>query len=100
MTSSRNGSRLTGPGWHDMFAVPFDDIAAIIGRSPAAARQLASRARRRVRGVAIVPAASPRPTWPSQSGKACRSRTAISFSTRGPGSGWPMSKRSAPDEVE
>lgn len=34
---------------HDMFAVPFDDIAAIVGRSPAAARQLASRARRRVR---------------------------------------------------
>jgi RNA polymerase sigma-70 factor, ECF subfamily len=40
---------------HDMFAVPFDDIAAIIGRSPAAARQLASRARRRVQGVAPVP---------------------------------------------
>jgi RNA polymerase sigma factor (sigma-70 family) len=33
---------------HDMFAVPFDDIAAIVGRSPEAARQLASRARRRV----------------------------------------------------
>jgi RNA polymerase sigma-70 factor (ECF subfamily) len=39
---------------HDMFAVPFDDIAPIIGRSPAAARQLASRARRRVQGVAPV----------------------------------------------
>jgi RNA polymerase sigma-70 factor (ECF subfamily) len=37
-----------------MFAVPFDDIAAIVGRSPAAARQLASRARRRVQGVAPV----------------------------------------------
>jgi len=37
---------------HDMFAVPFDDIAPIVGRSPAAARQLASRARRRVQGVA------------------------------------------------
>ena len=36
---------------HDMFAVPFDQIAAIVGRSPAAARQLASRARRRVQGV-------------------------------------------------
>ncbi len=35
---------------HDMFAVPFDDIAAIVGRSPSAAAQLASRARRRVRG--------------------------------------------------
>ena len=35
---------------HDMFSVPFDEIAGIVGRSPAAARQLASRARRRVRG--------------------------------------------------
>jgi RNA polymerase sigma-70 factor (ECF subfamily) len=35
---------------HDMFAVPFDDIAAMLDRSPAATRQLASRARRRVRG--------------------------------------------------
>src|SRR5216684_9258393 len=39
---------------HDMFAVPFDDIAPIVGRSPTAARQLASRARRRVQGVAPV----------------------------------------------
>jgi RNA polymerase sigma factor (sigma-70 family) len=39
---------------HDMFAVPFDDIAAIVGRSSAASRQLASRARRRVQGVAPV----------------------------------------------
>jgi RNA polymerase sigma factor (sigma-70 family) len=37
---------------HDMFAVPFDEIAPSVGRSPAAARQLASRARRRVQGVA------------------------------------------------
>jgi RNA polymerase sigma-70 factor (ECF subfamily) len=37
---------------HDMFAVPFDEIAEIVGRSPAAARQLASRGRRRVRGAA------------------------------------------------
>jgi RNA polymerase sigma factor (sigma-70 family) len=37
---------------HDMFAVPFDDIAPIVGRSPNAAAQLASRARRRVRGSA------------------------------------------------
>jgi hypothetical protein len=36
---------------HDMFAVPFEEIAAILGRSPDAARQLASRARRRVQGV-------------------------------------------------
>jgi RNA polymerase sigma factor (sigma-70 family) len=42
---------------HDMFAVPFDDIAPIVGRSPAASRQLASRARRRVQGAAKVPAA-------------------------------------------
>src|SRR5438105_3494716 len=37
---------------HDMFAVPFDEIAPIVDRSPDAARQLASRARRRVRGAA------------------------------------------------
>jgi RNA polymerase sigma factor (sigma-70 family) len=35
---------------HDLFAVPFEDIAPIVGRSPAAARQLASRARRRIQG--------------------------------------------------
>jgi RNA polymerase sigma factor (sigma-70 family) len=40
---------------HDMFGVPFDEIAPIVERSPAAARQLASRARRRVRGAAPVP---------------------------------------------
>jgi RNA polymerase sigma-70 factor, ECF subfamily len=40
---------------HDMFDLPFDEIAAIVGRSPTAARQLASRARRRVRGAARVP---------------------------------------------
>jgi len=39
---------------HDTFDLPFDEIAAITGRSPAAARQLASRARRRVRGTAPV----------------------------------------------
>ena len=38
---------------HDMFAVPFDEIAPMVGRSPDAARQLASRARRRVRGAAV-----------------------------------------------
>lgn len=37
---------------HDMFAVPFDEIASIVGRSEAATRQLASRARRRVQGHA------------------------------------------------
>jgi len=40
---------------HDTFAVPFEEIAAILGRSPAAARQLASRARRRVRASTALP---------------------------------------------
>jgi len=40
---------------HDMFAVSFDEIAELIERSPAAARQLASRARRRVKGQAPAP---------------------------------------------
>src|ERR1043166_1582628 len=40
---------------HDMFDLPFEEIAPIVGRTPAAARQLASRARRRVRGTAGVP---------------------------------------------
>ncbi|NKQ58303.1 sigma-70 family RNA polymerase sigma factor [Amycolatopsis sp. K13G38] len=40
---------------HDMFAVPFEEIAPIVDRTPAAAMQLASRARRRVRGSAPVP---------------------------------------------
>jgi RNA polymerase sigma-70 factor (ECF subfamily) len=40
---------------HDMFDVPFDEIALIVGRTPAAARQAASRARRRVKGAAPVP---------------------------------------------
>jgi RNA polymerase sigma-70 factor (ECF subfamily) len=39
---------------HDMFAVPFEEIAPIVGRTPAAARQLASRARRRVQGTPSV----------------------------------------------
>lgn len=42
---------------HDTFAVPFDEIGSLVGRTPAAARQLASRARRRVRGSATTPAA-------------------------------------------
>jgi RNA polymerase sigma factor (sigma-70 family) len=40
---------------HDMFGVPFDEIAPIVGRSSAATRQLASRARRRVRNAAPAP---------------------------------------------
>jgi RNA polymerase sigma factor (sigma-70 family) len=38
---------------HDLFAVPFEEVAPIVGRSPTAARQLASRARRRVRGASV-----------------------------------------------
>jgi RNA polymerase sigma-70 factor (ECF subfamily) len=40
---------------HDTFGMPFDEIAPIVGRTPSATRQLASRARRRVRGAAPVP---------------------------------------------
>jgi len=43
---------------HDVFQLPFDEIAPMVGRTPAAARQLASRARRRVQGAA-VPAPDP-----------------------------------------
>src|SRR5215813_9419603 len=39
---------------HDVFDLPFDEIAPIVGRSPEAARQLASRARRRVQGASAV----------------------------------------------
>jgi RNA polymerase sigma factor (sigma-70 family) len=44
---------------HDVFAVPFDQIGAILNRSPAAARQLASRARRRVREAGPAPTTDP-----------------------------------------
>jgi RNA polymerase sigma-70 factor (ECF subfamily) len=47
---------------HDVFAIPFDEIAPIVGRTPTATRQLASRARRRVRG-APVPDASLEGQW-------------------------------------
>ena len=46
---------------HDLFDLPFEQIAALVDRSPAAARQLASRARRRVRGAKVPDAASDRP---------------------------------------
>lgn len=42
---------------HDLFAVPFDEIAPMIEKTPAATRQLASRARRRVKGAPLVPEA-------------------------------------------
>jgi RNA polymerase sigma-70 factor, ECF subfamily len=48
---------------HDMFAVPFDEIAPIMERTPEATRQLASRARRRVRGAAPVPDADLTTQW-------------------------------------
>jgi RNA polymerase sigma-70 factor, ECF subfamily len=48
---------------HDMFAVPFEDIAPIVDRSPEATRQLASRARRRVRGADPVPDADVDAQW-------------------------------------
>jgi RNA polymerase sigma factor (sigma-70 family) len=44
---------------HDMFSVPFDQIGAILDRSPQAARQLASRGRRRIRGADTTPDADP-----------------------------------------
>ena len=47
---------------HDIFAVPFDEIAPIVDRSPEAARQLASRARRRVRGETRSPTPTSRPS--------------------------------------
>ena len=48
---------------HDIFAVPFDEIAPIVDRSPEAARQLASRARRRVRAERTVPDADLDTQW-------------------------------------
>ena len=48
---------------HDMFAMPFEQIAPIVDRSPEATRQLASRARRRVRGSARVPDADLATQW-------------------------------------
>ncbi|HTP22322.1 MAG TPA: sigma-70 family RNA polymerase sigma factor [Solirubrobacteraceae bacterium] len=48
---------------HDMFAVPFDEIATILDRSPDAVRQLASRGRRRVRGSAPTPDADLSAQW-------------------------------------
>ena len=44
---------------HDMFSVPYDEIGAILDRSPEAARQLASRGRRRIRGADTTPNADP-----------------------------------------
>ncbi|MDG3012754.1 sigma-70 family RNA polymerase sigma factor [Rhodococcus sp. D2-41] len=62
---------------HDMFAVPFDEIAPIIDRSPAATRQLASRARRRVQG----PAAGEGADAPSPADTAQRQQVIKAFLT-------------------
>src|SRR5512132_4325025 len=48
---------------HDMFGVPFEDIATLLDRSPQAARQLASRARRRVRAQPTTPDVDVRGQW-------------------------------------
>lgn len=49
---------------HDVFDVPFDDVASVVGRSPTAARQLASRARRRIRAARPEPDADVAVQWP------------------------------------
>ena len=87
---------------HDIFAVPFDEIAPIVERSPGAARQLASRARRRLRAERAVPDAdlerqwrsstrlsSPRATATSTDSLRCSIRT----SSCGPISGRPAAGR-------
>lgn len=87
---------------HDLFAVPFDEIAAVVGRSPAAARQLASRARRRVQGARTLPDATwpgsgrssapsspPRARAPSTPSSPCWTPTSSSGPTRRP---WPWAQ--------
>ena len=73
---------------HDMFELPFEEIAPMVGRSPAAARQLASRARRRVKG-AEVPAPDP---------DLARQRAVVDafFSARGVATSTPWSPCSTP----
>ena len=74
----------------DMFALPFDEIAPIVGRSPAAARQLASRARRRVQGADLP------------SGDRARQREIVSaflavvIVKRKATRGWPSTDQTAP----
>jgi len=71
---------------HDMFAVPFEEIAPIVGRSPTAARQLASRARRRVQGrrspMLICPASEQSLTRSSLPRAMATSRRLWRFSTQ------------------
>jgi DNA-directed RNA polymerase specialized sigma24 family protein len=64
---------------HDVFAVPFDEIAPLVERSPTATRQLASRARRRVRGATTVQERSVvRWPWPGSSQDVPRERDRLS----------------------
>lgn len=71
---------------HDMFAVPFDDIAPVVGRNPAATRQLASRARRRVKEP-----------LPSPSGTSSGSGRSLTPSSRRHATG--TSRRSSPSSI-
>ena len=64
---------------HDMFAVPFEEIAPIMERSPEATRQLASRARRRVRGAGPVPDADLDRSVGGRRGVPCRGRREGNF---------------------
>ena len=79
---------------HDMFDLPFDEIAPIVGRSPTAARQLASRARRRVQGADTASGRRPSPSsersstpsWPPRAAATSRrcSRCSIPMSWSAP----------------
>ena len=95
---------------HDMFGVPFDEIAPIVDRSPAAARQLASRARRRVRGAAPSRARRPGARSARSSTRSSPRPAAGDFEAllavldpdvvfradTGPGSRWPGRRSTAP----
>ena len=86
---------------HDMFGVPFDEIAPIVGRTPDAARQLASRARRRVRGrrcpdpdlaqqrESSTPSSPPPAPVTSTRSSRCSTPTSSSAPTRAPAARWP-----------
>jgi RNA polymerase sigma factor (sigma-70 family) len=89
---------------HDMFSVPFEQIGAILERSPEAARQLASRARRRIRSANTTTPTTPRrlhtnkkslkPSWPppametSRRLSGCSIPTSCSVETGAAGPSW------------
>jgi RNA polymerase sigma factor (sigma-70 family) len=98
---------------HEMFAVPFDDIAPIVERTPAATRQLASRARRRMRGATPVPdsdvtrqrkvstrssrrrgRATSTPWWRCSTPTSCSARMAVPSSRRA--RAWSAGPRTSP----